>query len=105
MSQITHKPRQRSWRVICLVVATGGFVLTLGSGEGWASETRSQRCTILQNQLNDEIKDHPGSSRSANATTIGTRARKLCAAGKQAQGLRAYVKALQLFGVQPIDPK
>jgi hypothetical protein len=81
--------------------------LTLGS-TSWpsmAAQTRTGRCNVLQDQLSDQLKTHSGSSRSAAAATMGARARKLCAGGKQAQGLRAYAKALQLLGVQPIDPK
>jgi hypothetical protein len=70
-----------------------------------AAQTRADHCNILQSQLAEQIKDHAGSSRSAKAATMGAKARKLCAGGKQAQGLRAYAKALQLLGVQPIDPK
>ncbi|WP_119269584.1 hypothetical protein [Taklimakanibacter deserti] len=93
-------------RFICLAVLAGGLLMPPGLGDAATSETtRSQRCSILQDQLNAEIKAHAGSGRSANAATIGAKARKLCAGGKPAQGLRAYVKALQLLGVQPIDPE
>jgi len=97
--------RSRSLRIACLAALTGAFALLAGSGGVAAEQTRSDRCTILQDQLAEQIKTHSGSNRSAKATTIGAKAKKLCAEGKQAQGLRAYVKALQLFGVQPIDPK
>jgi len=90
---------------ICLAVIAGGLLGLPGSGNAASDETRSHRCSILQDQLNDEIKEHAGSSRNATAATMGARARKLCANGKPAQGLRTYVKALQLLGVQPIDPK
>jgi hypothetical protein len=86
-------------------VLASGLLGLPGSGNAATDETRSHRCSILQDQLNAEIKAHAGSSRSANAATIGAKARKLCANGKPAQGLRTYVKALQLLGVQPIDPK
>jgi hypothetical protein len=92
-------------RFISLAVLASGLVGLPGSGNAAMDETRSHRCSILQDQLNAEIRAHAGSSRSANAATIGAKARKLCAGGKPAQGLRAYVKALQLLGVQPIDPK
>jgi hypothetical protein len=81
--------------------------LMLGS-TGWpsmAAQTRTGRCNALQDQLSDQLKAHAGLARSAAAATMGAKARKLCAGGKQAQGLRAYAKALQLLGVQPIDPK
>lgn len=92
-------------RFICLAVLAGGLLGLPGPGNAAADETRSRRCSILQDQLNDEIKEHAGSSRTANAANLGAKARKLCANGKPAQGLRTYVKALQLLGVQPIDPK
>jgi hypothetical protein len=87
------------------VVLASGLLGLPGSGNAATDETRSHRCGILQDQLNAEIKAHAGSSRSATAANFGAKARKLCASGKPAQGLRTYVKALQLLGVQPIDPK
>ncbi|MFZ5671406.1 MAG: hypothetical protein ACOZAM_00435 [Pseudomonadota bacterium] len=97
--------RSRSLRIACLAALAGAFALLAGPGGVAAEQTRSDLCDILQDQLAEQIKAHSGSNRSAKAATMGAKARKLCAEGKQAQGLRAYVKALQLFGVQPIDPK
>jgi len=70
-----------------------------------AGQTRTSRCNILQSQLTEQIETHVGSSRSATAAAMGAKAKKFCASGKQAQGLRTYAKALQLLGVQPIDLK
>lgn len=105
MSHVNHIPRPQSLRIACLAALAGGFALLSGPGGVAAEQTRSDRCGILQNQLAEQIKTHSGSDRSTKATTMGAKAKKLCTDGKQAQGLRAYVKALQLFGVQPIDPK
>jgi hypothetical protein len=102
---VIHRSRRGSARFICLAVLASGLLGLPGSGNAATDETRSHRCSILQDQLNDELKEHAGSSRSANAANLGAKARKLCANGKPAQGLRTYVKALQLLGVQPIDPK
>ena len=68
-------------------------------------QTRTGRCNVVQSQLSDEVKDHVGSRNSATAAAMGAKAKRLCASGKQAQGLRLYAKALQLLGVQPIEPK
>ena len=89
----------------CLAVLAVSLVLIFCPADSMAAQTRADHCDILQSQLAEQIKDHAGSSRSAKAATMGAKARKLCAGGKQAQGLRAYAKALQLLGVQPIDPK
>ena len=89
----------------CLVVAAVSLVLMFYPVHSMAAQTRADRCGILQNQLAEQIKNHAGSSHSGKATTIGAKAKKFCASGRQAQGLRAYAKALQLLGVQPIDPK
>ena len=88
-----------------LTVAAISIVLMFFPAGVMADQTRAGRCSILQSQLSEQMKNHAGSSRSAKAATMGARAKKLCASGKQAQGLRAYAKALQLLGVQPIDPK
>ena len=63
------------------------------------------RCAILQEQLTKELKVHTESRNPASAAAMGAKAKRLCASGKQAQGLRTYAKALQLLGVQPIDLK
>jgi hypothetical protein len=105
MSHLNHMSRRWGLRFGCHAVFAGVFALALAASDASATVTRSQRCTILQNQLNEQIKAHSGSNRSANAASIGVKARKLCAGNKQAQGLRAYAKALQLFGIQPIDPR
>lgn len=89
----------------CLAVAAVSLVLMFCPVRSMAAQTRTDRCSILQNQLAEQIKNHAGSSRSGKAATIGAKAKKFCASGKQAQGLMAYAKALQLLGVQPIDPK
>jgi hypothetical protein len=68
-------------------------------------QTRTGRCNVLQSQLSDEVNEHAGSRSSATAAAMGVKAKRLCASGKQAQGLRLYAKALQLLGVQPIEPK
>jgi len=68
-------------------------------------QTRTGRCNVLQSQLSEEVKDRAGSMNSATAAAMGARAKRLCASGKPAQGLRLYAKALQLLGIQPIEPK
>lgn len=105
MSLVNQTTRRWSLNFLCLAVLAGGLAVLPALGEAATVETRSQRCGVLQDQLNGVIKAHAGSTRSANAASLGAKGHKLCASGKQAQGLRAYVKALQLFGVQPIDPK
>lgn len=97
--------RSRGLRIACLAVLAGGLA-SLGEPAGAAADrTRSDRCGVLQGQLAEQIRTHSGSIHTTKAATIGATAKKLCAEGKQAQGLRAYVKALQLFGVQPVDLK
>jgi len=81
------------------------FVPVFDPAESLAGQTRAERCSKLQSQLAEQIEIHAGSSHSATAAAMGAKARKLCASGKQAQGLRTYAKALQILGVQPIDPK
>jgi hypothetical protein len=105
MHHNSHIPRRQSLRVARLAVVAVSFALVFCPVQSMAAQTRADRCSILQNQLAEQIKNHAGSSRSAKAATIGAKAKKFCASGKQAQGLRAYAKALQLLGVQPIDPK
>ena len=104
---MNHEGHVRSRRGL-LVSLAAIFAAVMRNSAGWpsmAAQTRTGRCNVLQDQLSDQLKAHAGSGRSAAAATMGARARKLCAGGKQAQGLRAYAKALQLLGVQPIDPK
>jgi len=104
MQHKSHIPRRRSLRVARLAVVAVSLALMFCPAS-MAGQTRADRCSKLQNQLAEQIKNHAGSSRSAKAAMIGAKAKKFCASGKQAQGLRAYAKALQLLGVQPIDPE
>ena len=105
MHQKSHISKRRSLRVARLAVVASSLTLVFCPVRSMAAQTRADRCSILQNQLAEQIENHAGSSRSAKAATIGAKAKKFCASGKQAQGLRAYAKALQLLGVQPVDPK
>lgn len=105
MHHKNHIPRQWNLHVARLAVVAVSLILMFCPADAMAGQTRAGRCSILQSQLAEQIKNHAGSSRSAKTATMGARAKKLCASGKQAQGLRAYAKALQLLGVQPIDPK
>jgi hypothetical protein len=105
MHQKSHISKRGSLRVARLAVVATSLTLVFCPVQSMAAQTRADRCSMLQNQLAEQIENHAGSSRSAKAATIGARAKKFCASGKQAQGLRAYAKALQLLGVQPIDPK
>lgn len=98
--------RIERFRVSGSLAAVGAVFLVISLVEpSFAAQTRSQRCNTLQDQLSDQLKAHAGSHGSSAAAVMGAKAKKLCASGKQAQGLRTYAKALQLLGVQPIDPK
>lgn len=88
-----------SLAAVLLHVATPAHSMAAGE------TTRAGRCAILQKQLAEQIGHHVGSGRSAAAASLAAKGKKLCASGKQAQGLRAYAKALQILGVQPVDLK
>src|SRR4051812_34361309 len=105
MTENDHVRTERSQASRSLAAIVAVFLLVSLSEPSLAAQTRTGRCNMLQDQLSDQLKTHAGSNRSSAAATMGAKARKLCASGKQAQGLRTYAKALQLLGVQPIDPK
>src|SRR5690349_6981924 len=71
MSHVNHISRPRSLRIACLAALAGGIALLSGPGGVAAEQTRSDRCSTLQDQLADQVKAHPGSDRSAKATTMG----------------------------------
>lgn len=97
----------QSFSLTSLAACTAVLLLLITPAQSKATgqTTRTGRCTILQKQLAEQIEHHAGSPHSAGAAALGVKAKKLCASDKQAQGLRAYVKALQLLGVQPVDLK
>ncbi|MBI2718170.1 MAG: hypothetical protein HY245_14415 [Rhizobiales bacterium] len=65
-----------------------------------------QRCDALQAQFEAAIESHPdAAAKRAEAEAAADKGEGLCAAGKPALGLRYYVKALRLIGVQPNLPK
>jgi hypothetical protein len=105
MDHQNHIPRLRGLRLAYVAVHALGLILVNCPANALTGKTRAERCGILQNQLSEQLEKHAGSAHSAKAATWGAKAKKLCADDKQSQGLRAYAKALQLLGVQPIDPK
>jgi hypothetical protein len=64
--------------------------------------TRIERCNALERQFNKVI-GRATARRAAEARALQKRAATFCAGKEQAQGIRAYAKALRLLGVQPID--
>src|SRR5260221_12757532 len=105
MHQKSRISKRGSLRVARLAVVAVSLTLVFCPVQSMAVQTRADRCSILQNQLAEQIENHSGSSRSAKAAKIGARATKFCASGKQQQGLRAYAKALDLLVVHPMTPK
>jgi len=79
--------------------------ITLAVPHADAGLTRTERCNLLQTQLADQLKAHAKSSNTSAAAGMETKAKKLCASGKQAQGIRLLAIALRHLGVQPLDPK
>ncbi len=65
--------------------------------------TRVERCNSLQQQFDHAIVEHARAKRAAQARAFQKKAVKFCAGKSQAQGIRAYAKALKLLGVKPID--
>ena len=105
MHHQNHIPRLRDLRLAYVAVNALGLILVTCPAFALTGKTRAERCGMLQNQLSEQLEKHAGSAHSAKAATWGAKAKKLCADGKESQGLRAYANALQLLGVQPIDPK
>ena len=82
--------------------------LSLGTAEAHPhtgrTNTRTERCNRLQQQLTHAITEHAEAKRAAEAKALQKRAMKFCAGRQQAQGIRAYATALKMLGEQPIEP-
>lgn len=65
---------------------------------------RRERCYQLQRQLDQAIASSAASRDVGTADRLKKRAIYLCSHRKESQGARAFVKALAIFGLKPIDP-
>jgi hypothetical protein len=70
---------------------------------GRQTSIRLERCESLHSQYLAALASRQPQDRTGIAETIGAKASKLCAAHKEAQGARAYVKALSYLGVRHVD--
>lgn len=86
----------RSFRT--LLVAAGLFASA--TQPGLASQATA-RCSAIEQQFQSALKTHPGTK----AAGLGAQARKLCGTGRPALGLRTYIKAFRVLGVDPDLPK
>lgn len=68
-----------------------------------AGTVGQDRCLMLDGQLSG-IRRAADIPAPKAVGTLADKARMLCAAGKTAQGLRAYAKALGFMGSRPVFP-
>lgn len=68
-----------------------------------AGTVGQDRCLMLDGQLSG-IRQAADIPAPKAVSALADKARTLCAAGKTAQGLRAYAKALGLMGRRPVFP-
>ncbi|WP_137155892.1 hypothetical protein [Rhizobium sp. FKL33] len=70
---------------------------------GREQSIRLERCESLHSQYLAALASRQAQDRTGMAETMGAKASTLCAAHKEAQGARAYVKALSYLGVRHVD--
>lgn len=70
---------------------------------GRQTSIRLERCESLHSQFLAALARRQPQNRTGMAETMGAKASTLCAAHKEAQGARAYVKALSSLGVRHVD--
>lgn len=66
--------------------------------------TRSESCNRLSRQVDAAIEKQAKAVQVAEAKALQRKAERLCAARKQAQGIRTLANALKVLGVAPVDP-
>ncbi|MFM9844699.1 MAG: hypothetical protein ACKVOI_17200 [Dongiaceae bacterium] len=66
-----------------------------------ATMTPAQQCAALQKQFDQEIVKHGTAAKASEAKTLRTEAGKLCASGKEADGVKKLEQALNDIGVKP----
>lgn len=87
-----------------VVLLTGVLALApLQASAAKATITRIERCNRLEQQFKKAITVHAEAKRASEARALQRKAAKFCAGRAQAQGIRAYAKALKMLGVQPND--
>lgn len=91
-------------RAVHLLIAAAAALLVVATPVN-AAMPGQKRCYALDSQLFSLLARSKAASIQARAETLGHNARALCSQNKTAQGLRAYAKALNLLGAQPILPK
>lgn len=70
---------------------------------GRQTSIRLERCESLHSQYLAALASRQAQNRTGMAEMMGAKASRLCAAHKEAQGARAYVKALSYLGVRHVD--
>jgi hypothetical protein len=99
-----EEPMQRLVAGIAIVLAgMATTAVAAGHAAVKAPITRIERCNALEEQFDHAIIQHARVKRAAQARALQKEAQKFCAGRNQAQGIRAYAKALKLLGVKPID--
>lgn len=66
-----------------------------------AAMTPAQKCKALEKQFDKAIKRHAKAAKAADAKAMRTEGGKLCASGKQADGIAKLEGALKDLGVKP----
>lgn len=67
--------------------------------------SRIERCSLLDKQLETVLKTKRTVRHATTARALRSKARRLCATHREAQGIRTYADALKLLGVQPNDDR
>lgn len=91
--------------ILPLLIATAGAARS--DAEAVAHKvpvTRSERCSRLSREVDEAMEKHAKAMQAAEARALQKKADRLCAVGKQAQGIRTLAKALKALGAAPADP-
>jgi hypothetical protein len=85
-----------------MLLIAAGFLLA--ASQPCLASRATARCTNLEHQLEVVVKAHPG-AKATRAAALGAQAHKLCSNARPAMGLRTYVKAFRVLGVEPRLPE
>ena len=91
---------------VVLALATASAVAApVPPKAGPVTISRMERCERLDVQLQKALKTKRTARHASTARALRTKARRLCATRREAQGIRTYADALKLLGVRPIDDR
>ncbi|MEX6507828.1 hypothetical protein [Jiella sp. M17.18] len=87
-----------------VLIGTLSVVLQASPSTARPAVSRYERCNRFSQQLDKAIKSKKPSHRTEEAKALLTKAKRLCATKREAQGMRAIADGMKLLNAKLVDP-